>query len=89
MFCSTVGFLRSSDRMALFPVSPNKMAARPPSWKIQMAISHRQIIRFIPCLVLGWVFGVGGSSGANSGLTKFNLYMGEHNARGVIRLVTI
>ena len=35
------------------------------------------------------VFGVGGSNGAISGLTKFNRYMGENNARGVIRLVTI
>jgi len=30
----------------------------------------------------GGVFGVGGS-------TKFNRYVGENNARGVIRLVTI
>jgi len=32
------------------------MAARRPSWKIQMAISPRRIIRFTPCLVLGWGF---------------------------------
>jgi len=32
------------------------MAAQPPSWKIQMAISPRRIIRFTPCLVLGWGF---------------------------------
>jgi len=37
----------------------------------------------------GGVFEVGGSNGANSGLTKFNRYVGENNARGVIRLVTI
>ena len=48
-----------------------------------MAISPRRIIRFTPCLVLGWVFGVGGSNGANSGLTKFNRYVGENNVRGV------
>ena len=35
------------------------------------------------------VFGVSGSNGANSFLTKFNRYVGENNARGVIRLVTI
>jgi len=35
------------------------------------------------------VFGVGGSNGANSFLTKFNRYVGENNARGIIRLVTI
>ena len=29
-----------------------KMAARLPSWKIQMAISKQQIIRFTPCLIL-------------------------------------
>jgi len=28
-------------------------------------------------------------NGANSGLTKFNRYVGENNARGVITLVTI
>jgi len=28
-------------------------------------------------------------NGANSGLTKFNRYVGENNARGVIGLVTI
>ena len=37
----------------------------------------------------GGVFGVGGSNGVNSGLTKINRYVGENNARGVIRLVTI
>ena len=35
------------------------------------------------------VFGGGGSNGANSGLTKFSRYVGENNAGGVIRLVTI
>ena len=35
------------------------------------------------------VLEVGRSNGANSGLTKFNRYVGENNARGVIRLVTI
>jgi len=35
------------------------------------------------------ISGVGGSNGAISGLTKFNRYVGENNARGVIRLVTI
>ena len=37
----------------------------------------------------GGVFGVGGSNGAISGFAKFNRYVGENNARGVIRLVTI
>jgi len=67
----------------------SKMAAQPPSWKIQMAISPRRIIRFTPCLVLGRGFRDGGSNGANSGLTELNRYVGENNARGVIRLVTI
>ena len=54
-------FSRSAYRMALFPVSQNprwrpNMAARPPSRKIQMAISPRRIIRFTPCLVLWWGF---------------------------------
>jgi len=37
----------------------------------------------------GGVFGVGGWNGTISGVTKFNRYVGENNARGVIRLVTI
>ena len=36
----------------------------------------------------GGVFEVGGSNGVNSGLIKFNRYVGENNARGVIRLVS-
>ena len=35
------------------------------------------------------VFEVGGSNGAISSLAKFNKYVGENNARGVIRLVTV
>ena len=94
MFGSTAGFSGSADRMAPFPVSTNPrwrlgrhLAARPPSWKIQMAISQLRIVRFTPCLVLGWGFRVGGSNNFDSGLTKFNRYVGENNARGVIRLV--
>jgi len=34
-------------------------------------------------------FGVGRSNGAISGMAEFNRYVGENNARGVIRLVTI
>jgi len=49
---------------SIFGFAKSKMAARPPSWKIQMAISPRRIIRFTPRLVYG-VFGVGGSSGAD------------------------
>ena len=41
-----MGFSRSADRMALFPVWPNP----------KMAISQRRIIRFTPCMVLGWGF---------------------------------
>ena len=52
MFGSTVGFSWSADRMALFPVSPNPRW--PPSWN--MAIAARRIVRFTPCLVLGWGF---------------------------------
>jgi len=41
------------------------------------------------CSVLQWGFRGRQSNGANSVLTKFNRYVGENNARGVIRLVTI
>jgi len=106
---------------AISGFAKSKMAARRPSWKIQMAISPRRIVRFIPCSVLGWGFrgrriewryfrfrqiqdgvsatilknsngaisAVDHSNGANSGLTKFERYVGENNTRGVIRLVTI
>jgi len=90
MFCSTVGFSRSMDRMALFPVSRN------PRWWLGRHLGKfkwrylrggsSDLLR--DCFYDG-VFGVGGSNGANSGLTKFNRYVGENNARGVIRLVTI
>jgi len=41
---------------AISGFAKSKMAARPPSCKIQMAISLQQIFRFTPCLVLGWGF---------------------------------
>jgi len=41
---------------AISGFAKSKMAARPPSWKIQTAISPRRIVRFTPCLVLRWVF---------------------------------
>ena len=49
--------------------------------KFQMAISPRGVVRSTSCLVLRGVFEVGGSNGANSGVTKFNRYVGEINAR--------
>jgi len=90
MFGSTVLLSRSADRMALFPVSPN------PRWR-----RSRHLEKFKWRYLGGgssdllrvwfedWVFGGDGSDGVNSGLTKFNRYVGENNARGVIRLVTI
>jgi len=41
---------------AISGFAKSKMAARPPSWKIQMAISLRRIVRFTSCLVLRWGF---------------------------------
>jgi len=41
---------------AISGFAKSKMAARRPSWKIQMAISQWRIVRFTPCLVLGWGF---------------------------------
>jgi len=55
-----------------------------------MAISARgRPIHFMFVWFYGGVFGVGGSNGAISGLTKFNRYVGGNNAWGVIRLVTV
>jgi len=82
-------FKVSGSNGAISSFAKSKMAARPPSWKIQMAISLLLIIRFTLCLVLDGVFGVCGSNGTTSGLTNFNRYVGENKERGVIRLVTI
>jgi len=41
---------------AISGFAKSKMAAWLPSWKIQIAISTRWIIRFTPCFVLGWGF---------------------------------
>jgi len=82
MFGSTVGFSRSADRMALFPVSPN-----PRWWRSRHLekFKWRYLRGGSSDLLRVWfedvVFGVGGSNGANSGLTKFNSYVGENNVR--------
>ena len=52
-----------------------------------MAISSQGSSDPLHVWFYGGVFGVGGSNGVNSGLTKFNRHVGENNARGVIRLV--
>jgi len=41
---------------AICGFAKSKMADRPPSWKIQMVISQRRIVRFMPSLVPGWGF---------------------------------
>jgi len=76
--------------MALFPVSPNLI------WRLGRHLGkfkRRYLSGGSSDLLRVWfydgVFGFGGSNGANSFLTKFNRYVGESNARGVIRLVTI
>jgi len=53
-----------------------------------MAISPRGVVRSTSCYC-GGVFEVGGSNGAVSRVTTCNRYVGENNARGVIRLVTV
>ena len=90
VFGSRMGFSGSADRMALFPVSPN------PWWRRSRHLEKfkwRYLGGGSSDLLCVWfedgIFGGGGSNGANSSLTKFNGYVGENNARGVIRLVTI
>jgi len=89
-FGSRMGFSGSADRMALFPVSPN------PRWrrsrhmeKFKWRYLRGRSSDLLRVLFYYGVFVVGGSNVANSGLSKFNRYVGENNARGVIRLVTI
>jgi len=48
------GFRGRRIEWAISGFARSKMAARPPSWKIQMAISPWWIIRCTLCLVLGW-----------------------------------
>ena len=55
---------------AISGLTKSKMATRPPSWKIQMVISPRRIVRFSSCLVLRWGSRVGGSNGTISGFAK-------------------
>jgi len=71
--------------MALFPVSPN------PRWRLSRHLGKskwRYLHGGLSDLLCVWfqdgVFGVGGSNSANSGLTKFDRYVGENSARGVI-----
>ena len=90
VFGYRTGFSRSADRMALFPVSPNPRwcaAAILKNSNGDISAADRPIYS-----VFGSRMGFSGSAdfnGANSGLTKFNRYVGENNGRGVIRLVTI
>jgi len=60
-----------------------------PSWKIQMAISPQRVIWSTSCLVTEYDFrGSADWNGAISSWTKFSRYVGEINARRVIKLVT-
>jgi len=83
-----VGFSGTPDRMALFPVSPN------PRWRPRASIlensngdisaADRPIYS-----VFGSRMGFSGSADRMTlipFLTKFNRYVGENNARGVINL---
>jgi len=90
VFGSRMGFSGSADRMALFSV------LLIPRWRLVHHLGKfkgRYLSGRSSDLLCVWfldgVFGVGGSNGANSGLTKFNRCVGENNVRGVIRLVTI
>jgi len=84
MFGSTVGFSRSADRMALFPVLRNPRIEKFKRRYLRGGSSDLLHVWFY-----GGVYGVGGSNGAISGLTKFNRYVGENSAQGVITFVTI
>jgi len=79
--------------MALFPVSPNprwRPAAILKNSNGDISAADHPIYSVLGSrMALDGVFGVGGSNGANSSFTKFNGYVGENNARGVIRLVTV
>ena len=90
VFGSRMGFSGSADQMALFPVSPNPRGRR--SRHLEK-LKWRYLGGGSSDLLRVWfedgVFGGGGSNGANSGFTQFSRYVGENNAQGVIRLVTI
>jgi len=74
--------------MAIFPVLPN------PRWRItilknsngDISAASRPIYSVFGSRMR--FLGVGELNGANSGLNKCNRYVGENNARGVIRMVT-
>ena len=88
MFGSRVGFSGTPDLMALFPVRSNPRWRPPPSWnKFQMAISPQPVVRSTPCLVLGWVFGDGGSNGtisANHMYGQFTCLRRQHHITSLL-----
>ena len=71
---STVGFSGSADGMALFPVSPNRAAILENS-NCDISAADRSIYSVFGSRMV--FFGVGGSNGAISSLTKFNSYVGK------------
>ena len=89
MFGSRVGFSGTADLMALFPVRKN------PRWrleKFQMAISPQPVVRSTPCLVLGWVFGDGGSNGtisANHMYGQFTCLWRQHHITSLLMRKTL
>jgi len=96
MFGSMVGFSRSADRMALFPVLPNPRWWLP-RWRPvailknsngDISTADHPIYSVFGSRV-GFLGSTGESNGANSSLNNFNRYVGENNVGGVIRLVTI
>jgi len=64
-------------------------ACKTPSWKFRWRYLRDGSSDSLHVWFQGGVFGIGGSNGAISSWTKFSKYVGENNARGVIRLITI
>jgi len=86
MFGSTVGFSRSADRFR--QIQGDVSAAILGNSNGDISAADRPIY-FVFGSRMGFSGSAEKSNDANSFLTKFNGYVGENNARGVIRLVTI
>jgi len=76
--------------MVLFPVSPNPRCGGSAAI-LENSNGDISVADHLIYSVFGSRMGFlgSGSNGANCGLTKFNRYVGENNAPGVITLVTL
>jgi len=80
MFGTRMGFSGSPDRMVLFPVLSNPRCRSRHLGKFKWRYLRGGSSDLLRVWFYDGVFGVGGSNGTNSGLTKLNRYVRENSA---------